>query len=444
MTARTRIRERECHARGPAHETALACLEAGIEAAHPGRVVRDAVDRDGARLSIDGEALDLTAFDRVLALGGGKAAAGVAAALEEILDDALDGGAVVTDDPGGVETETVEVLPGAHPVPDAEGVASARRVLDLAESADERTLVLAVITGGGSALLAAPAVPLEAMRAVTDALLESGADIHDINAVRKHLSTVKGGGLAAAAAPARLVTLAFSDVVGDDLDVIASGPTVPDATTYADARAVLDRDVEDVPEAVADRLAAGERGEHSETPDSGDPVFERTSAHILANGFTALAAAREVAQSRGYEPLILSSRIRGEAREAAGVHLAVAEEVAATGNPADRPAVVLSGGETTVEVRGDGTGGPNQEFCLQAALDIGVEAVCAAVDTDGRDGSTDAAGALVDADTVEDHDAARAALADNDATPFLRERGALVETGRTGTNVNDLRVLVVE
>jgi hydroxypyruvate reductase len=438
------IRERERHERSPAHEAALDCLEAGIEAARPERVIRESIERDGDRLTIDGETLDLGEFDRVLVLGGGKAAGGVAAALEQVLGDALDGGAVVTDDPGAVETAAVEVLPGSHPVPDEAGVASARRVLDLAADADERTLLLAVITGGGSALLAAPEVPLAEMRAVTDALLESGADIHDINAVRKHLSAVKGGRLAAAAAPARVVTLAFSDVVGDDLDVIASGPTVPDTTAYADARAVLERYVEVPPESVAAHLAAGAAGERPETPDEGDPVFERTSAHVLANGFTALAAAREAARSRGYEPLILSSRIRGEAREAAGFHLAVAEEVAATGNPVDRPAVLLSGGETTVRVRGNGVGGPNQEFCLRAALDVRPGAVCAAVDTDGRDGSTDAAGALVDVETVRDREAARAALADNDATPFLRERGAVLETGRTGTNVNDLRVVVVE
>jgi hydroxypyruvate reductase len=264
-----------------------------------------------------------------------------------------------------------------------------------------------------------------------------------MNAVRKHLSAVKGGLLARAAHPATVVSLVFSDVVGDDLDVIASGPTVPDTSTFADALDVLDRYGVAVPDAVEDRLERGAAGDLPETPDPGDPAFDRTTAHVLADNFTALSAARDAAEAAGFDALVLSSRVRGEAREAAKVHAGIAEECAATGNPVEPPAVLLSGGETTVTVRGSGRGGRNQEFALSAALELATDVVVASVDTDGIDGSTDAAGALVDASTVEDPGAARRALADNDAFGYLDDRGATVYTGRTGTNVNDLRALVV-
>jgi len=257
---------------------------------------------------------------------------------------------------------------------------------------------------------------------------------------------VKGGRLAAAAAPATVVTLAFSDVVGDDLATIASGPTAPDPTTYADAVAVLDRYDLDVPEAVRAHLDAGAAGERTETPRP-DADFSHVRSHVLADAWTAIDAARAEAADAGYEPVVLSSRVRGEAREQGLAHAAVAEEVAATGNPIDPPAAVLSGGETTVTVRGDGSGGPNQEFALRAALEMPDGAVLGAVDTDGLDGGTDAAGAVVDSGTVPDAAAAARArehLADNDTATFLAERDALVRTGPTGTNVNDLRVFVVE
>jgi len=437
------IRGRETLARSPAHALALDAVEAGIAASRPDTVVRERVALDGERLVVAGEPHDLESVDRLLVLGGGKAAAHVAAALASVLGDRVDGGAVVTNDP--VDVPRVEVLPGDHPVPSEAGVSSTRRVLDLAAGADERTLVLAVVTGGGSALLAAPVdgVTLQDLRATTDALLESGATIHEMNAVRKHLSAVKGGHLARAASPATVVTLAVSDVVGNDLDVVASGPTVPDGSTYADALDVLDRYDVPVPAAVREHLARGAASDVPETPKPDDDAFDRTSAHVLADGFMALDAARRVAADAGFDPLVLSSRVRGEAREAAKTHVAVAEECLATGNPVEPPAVLLSGGETTVTVRGDGRGGRNQEFALSAALELDAGMVLASVDTDGIDGSTDAAGALVDGATVDDTRAARAALADNDAFGYLDGRDALVYTGPTGTNVNDLRVLVV-
>jgi len=440
------VRNRGELARGDAYEVVLDCIEAGIEAAHPERVLADALSLSGGQLRIGGDVYDLDAYDDVLVLGGGKAAGQVAAALEALLGDSIDGGAVVTDDP--VKTDRVDVAEGSHPVPSETGVKGARRVLDRATDADERTLVLAVITGGGSALLPAPAgdLSLADVRETTTALLEGGAIIDETNAVRKHLSALKGGRLAAAAAPATVATLAFSDVVGDDPGVVASGPTAPDPTTFADALAVFDRYDLDVPAPVRDHLDAGAAGDREETPGP-DADFGHVRYHLLADAWTALDAARAVADGAGYETVVLSSRVRGEAREQGLAHAAVAEEIAASGNPVEPPAVVLSGGETTVTVRGDGSGGPNQEFGLRAALELPHSAVLGAVDTDGRDGGTDAAGSLVDSGTVVDAETAalaRDALDDNDAEPFLADRAALVRTGQTGTNVNDLRVLVVE
>ncbi|SDC77483.1 glycerate kinase [Natrinema hispanicum] len=450
------IDDRDALASTAAREVALDCLEAGIEAGHPRTVIRDAVTLEDETFRIAETTYDLKAYDDLVVLGGGNAAAHVAAALEEILGDRIDGGVVVTDDP--VDTEHVEVREGDHPVPSERGVAGTRHLLEAADAATDETLVVTAITGGGSALMPAPAgeLSLADLQATTDALLASGADIGEINAVRKHLSALKGGRLARRVAPATVISLLFSDVVGNDPSVIASGPVVPDESTFDDALAVLERDGIDAPAAVVDRLERGVAGEVSETPGPDDPAFEHVSTHVVADGMTVLEAAREAAAERGYEPLVLSSRIRGEAREAATTHVAIAEEVRATGNPVSPPAVLLSGGETTVTIRGDGTGGPNQEFATSAALELAAEhagsgrdddpnkITVAAIDTDGIDGVTDAAGALVDGTTVEDPDSARAALAENDVSPFLEARHALIRTGPTGTNLNDLRILVVE
>ena len=437
---------RNALAASEAHETALSCLGAGIEAAHPHRVVADAVAVEGDTLVVGDGRYDLTAHDDVVVVGGGKAGDTVADALEELLGERISAGAVVDTDP--TEGGRIERLRGSHPVPDETGVESTKRIAELVADADERTLLLVVVTGGASAILPSPAegVSLEDVRETTDALLSAGADIGEINAVRKHISTLKGGGLARLAEPATVVGIALSDVVGDDLSVIASGPTAPDDSTFGEALSVLDRYGVDAPVAVRERLLAGEQGDVPETPGTGDPVFSLVTNHVVADGFTAVSAAREEAKERGYEVCVLSSRIRGEAREAAKTKAAVAEEAAATGNPVEPPAVVVSGGETTVTVSGDGDGGPNLEYALSAALTLTVDgesAVVGAVDTDGRDGGTDVAGALVDGETVDDAAGARGALARNDALPYLRERGTLLETGTTGTNVNDLRVAVI-
>jgi len=446
---------------------AVACLAAGVERADPARATREAVelnDEEGV-LRVGGESLALDGVSRVVVLGGGKGSDRVAAALVDALDGRVDDGAVVVDEPATTaDTGPVTVREGDHPVPAERGVDAAGAVRGLAEGADASTLVLAVVTGGASALLPAPVddVGLEGVRSVTRDLLDAGASIGEVNAVRKHVSTLKGGRLAAAAAPARVATIAVSDVVGDDPGVVGSGPTVPDASTFADAVAVLDRHGVDAP-AVRAHLSRGVDGAVPETPGSDDPAFDGTSYHVVASARTAVEGAVAAARDRGLDPCVLSTTVTGEASEAGRLHAAVVREAATAGDPVEPPAAIVSAGETTVTVTGDGDGGPNQEFALGAAVELAdgpaawrddgaVAAAVAAVDTDGRDGSTDAAGGVLAGDALLDGEgsdagegvaAAREALDRKGAYGFLGARSALLSSGATGTNVNDLRVAVV-
>lgn len=427
------------------HEHALRAIEDGIAAAHPTRVVADAVTRSGTDLTVGGETYSLDESGEVVVLGGGNAAGHMAAALETELGGAVDGGLVVTDDP--VDTDRVEVVEGTHPLPSEANVAGTSRLLDRAAATTEDDLVVVLLSGGGSALLCAPAdgVSLGDYRAVTDDLLRSGATIDEINAVRKHLSRIKGGRLARALAPSRVVTLVISDVVGTRLDTIASGPTSPDPTTSADAQSVLADYEISPPESVDRVLDRGATGDLAETP--ADPsAVTHVQTHVVAENRTALDAAAETLAAAGYDARVLSSRIEGEASEVGTVHVGIAAECLATGTPFEPPVALCSGGETTVTVEGEGHGGPNQEFALSAALGLdGSDLVVAAVDTDGIDGNTDAAGAIVDAETVPDERRreARRALRTNDVHDYLAAEGRLIETGPTGTNVNDLRIVLV-
>ncbi|ELZ00895.1 glycerate kinase type-2 family protein [Natrialba aegyptia] len=444
------IANRTALERTPAHALALDCLVAGMEAAHPAAIVEETVSVDDGLLRIDGEfddesaEYDLTRYERVVVVGGGNAAGHFARTVEEIIGPWITEGVVVTDDPAG--TSVVSELDGDHPIPSERGVRGAERVLDVAERASDDDLVLACVTGGGSALLPAPVDPLSLadLQAVTESLLRCGASIDEINAVRKHCSAIKGGKLARAASPATVVTLVMSDVIGDELGVIASGPTAPDPTTYADALDVLARYDLSAPEAVTSYLAEGERGVHPETVKPTDPLLETVNSHILGSGRTAIDAARSVASERGYTPLVLSARVRGEASDAAITHVAIAEECHVTGEPVSPPAVLISGGETTVTLADNhGSGGPNQEFVLSGAVELDVDdIVIASVDTDGIDGATEVAGAIAAPPEIP-RDEGCAALARNDAQPLLTDADSIVRTGPTGTNVNDLRVLVV-
>lgn len=383
---------------------------------------------------------------RTIVIGAGKAAAAMALAVEQHWPGPLSG-LVVTRYGHRVPTSRIEVAEAAHPVPDAAGEAAARRMLDLLRGLGPDDLVLCLISGGGSALLAlpAPGIALADKQAVTGALLRSGAAISEINCVRKHLSAVKGGRLAALAAPARLVTLAISDVPGDDPSVIASGPTVPDPTTLAEARAVLAKYGIEPPPAVAARLA----DPAAETPKPGDAAFARAEYRLIATPHQALEAAARVAAGAGWRPLVLGDALEGEAREMAKVMAGIVRSIRDHAQPIAGPAVILSGGEATVTIRGKGKGGPNAEFALALALALkntrGVEAV--ACDTDGVDGSENNAGAMIYPDTLERAHALglhpEAQLNDNDSYNFFNALNDLVETGPTLTNVNDFRAILV-
>jgi len=382
---------------------------------------------------------------RVVVLGCGKASGAMARAAEDVLGDRITEGFVVVKDGYTAPLRRIRLAEAGHPVPDARGLAASARLLELAASAREDDLVLFLVSGGGSALAAAPAPPvmLEEKQHVTRLLLAAGATIAELNAVRKHLSRFKGGLLARAAWPATVVTLALSDVIGDPLDVIASGPTAPDPTTFATALEVLERHgVRDrVPASVRERLDAGIRGEIEETPKPGDRVFSRVTNLVIGNNTLITDAAVATAQQLGFRACFLSREIQGEARE-------VARELVGSARRLEPPACLVAGGETTVTVKGRGKGGRCQEFALTAALAMrpGDGLTVLAAGTDGTDGPTNAAGAIVDAGSVERGRAAGVdpvrALEDNDAYRFLRASGDLLVSGPTNTNLLDLYVLL--
>jgi len=411
------------------------------------RCFQAAIDRAAPAGTLATHLPALPTDGRVIVVGAGKAAASMAAAVEAAWPDATLGGLVVTRYGHGLPLTRIECIEAGHPMPDATGATAAARIRNLAASAGKGDLVLFLASGGGSALLALPAdgISLEDKQTVNRALLRSGANIGEMNAVRKHLSSLKGGRLAALAAPARVLTLAISDVPGDRPDVIASGPTVPDESTLADARAVLAAYEIQPPASVVRRLT----DPGAETPKPGDAVFANTDFRMIATPQQSLEAAAAVAREAGVTPLILSDRMEGEAREVGKALAGIALQVAGRGQPVEAPAVLLSGGETTVTVRGDGRGGRNTEFLLGLALALngatGVHAL--AGDTDGIDGSEDNAGACAGPETLtrlrgKDLDPA-AMLAVNDAYSAFAVLGDLIATGPTRTNVNDFRAILI-
>ncbi len=426
-----------------------------LEAVDPRQAVRRALELSGSTLTVDGRTYNLEDFDHIVAVGAGKAGGPMSQALEEVLGPRLEAGVVVTKYGHSSPTTVVEILEAAHPVPDQAGVAAAERISALlARVAGERTLVFCLLSGGGSALMVGPAegISLADKQETTRLLLASGAEIGEINALRKHLSRFKGGGLAGLAAPSTVITLIVSDVVGDRLDVIASGPTVADQSSWADCGRILDTyDLWDrVPAPVARRMRRGLAGEIPDTPKPGWPGLKRVQNHLVATNRQALGAAAAEAQRQGYSPLILSSTIEGETAEVARVHVALAREVLATGHPQAAPCCLISGGETTVTLgESYGQGGRNMEFALAAAPGLaGMAGVLIfSAGTDGTDGPTDAAGALADGDTMaraaEMGLDPAAALAGHDAYPFFQKLGDLVITGPTRTNVMDVRLVLV-
>jgi glycerate 2-kinase len=432
---------------------ALEIFKAALRAVDPVEAILKYVKREGEGLLIGETRLELSKFDRILVVGAGKADAPMAQAVESLLGERVSDGIIVVKDGHGLPLQRVRVHEASHPVPDERGLRAAEEILSLVSGAGERDLVICLISGGGSALLVAPAegVTLKDKQQVTQLLLACGASIHEINTVRKHLSRVKGGGLARTTHPATLVSLILSDVIGDDLDTIASGPTVPDSTTFRQAEQILERYGiwGRVPRSVRMYLEKGVKGEIPETPKLGDPSFQRGVWELVGTNLQALKAARKEAERLGYRTMILSGMIEGETREVAKAHAAIAKEVLSSENPIAPPACVLSGGETTVTLKGDGKGGRNTEFALASAMALeGVEnVVVLSGGTDGTDGPTDAAGAMADGETVFQ---AREKGLDpvdylrrNDAYTFFETLGGLVITGPTRTNVMDVCAMLM-
>jgi hydroxypyruvate reductase len=442
----------------PAAENAEIIWRAALDAVDPHRAVHRAVSLDGEALHVGDAAVDVGGC-RIRIVGAGKAAVPMAEAVIDLLGDRIDGGIVITkrghgEDRGAVGP--IAIRAGGHPLPDADGARAAAEIAALLTGGAERDLVVALLSGGGSSLLALPddGVSLDDLRAASDAFILGGADVIRLNTLRKHLTRLSGGRLARLAAPARVVALILSDVVGDPLDAIASGPTTPDPTTFGDAlAAVRALGLEAaIPGPVLERLRLGASGAIDETPKPGDPLFDRVTNHVVAGNRTAVDAAAAKARALGYFAEIAAADLCGEAR-ARGRDLAARGAEISRGEGTPRlPACLVFGGETTVTVRGKGRGGRNQELALGAALELearGCESACVvAISTDGQDGPTDAAGAAVDATTCARIRAAGidpvAALADNDSFTALDAAGALIRTGPTRTNAADLALVLVD
>ena len=432
---------------------AMQIFQAALSAADPVEAIHRYVKLAGDGIHIGEHHFKFQDYDRVLLVGAGKAGAPMAKALEDLLGDRVADGVIVVKEGHGLPLKRVRIHEASHPVPDERGIRGAEDILALVNEAGERDLVLCAISGGGSALLVAPAegVTLADKQEVTRLLLACGADIHEINTVRKHLSRAKGGGLARHAYPATVVSLILSDVVGDDLNVIASGPAVPDTSTFGDAREVFSKYNiwHKLPGSVQTRIQQGLAGDIEDTPKAGDDVFQRCYSELVGTNLQALMAASREARRKGYQPLILSSTVEGEAREVVKMFAAFAKEVRNSENPVPAPACILCGGETTVTIRGNGKGGRNQEFALASAIIVdGMEnLVVLSGGTDGTDGPTDAAGAIVDGLTLA---RARAKKIDpldflqrNDAYHFFKPLDDLIITGPTRTNVSDVYMILV-
>jgi glycerate-2-kinase len=433
-------------------QSARQIWDAALQRANPSVCVRENLRIDQGGLWVPGKKYALGG--RILVIGAGKASAMMAKAVEEILQDKVTGGLIVTKHGHGTPLQRIEIVEAGHPVPDTTGVSAVEQMRRLLSGLTPQDIVLCLISGGGSALWPAPAagVTIEDKQHITSLLLRAGASIRELNAVRKHLSMVKGGELARWAAPARVISLIISDVIGDPLDFIASGPTAPDTTSFRDALTVIQKYGISAPAGVMNRLEAGARGEVPETPKPGDPIFENVNNVIIANNRILIDSARERAEALGFNTTVLATELEGEARQAGVFFAAIARQIAASQSPVQPPACVLSAGETTVTVRGKGVGGRNQEMALAWAISIDsrpISTPCcfASVASDGSDGPTDAAGGLVDPLTcsravglgLQPNDYLNA----NDSLNFLKATGDLIVTGPTQTNLMDLQILLV-
>lgn len=436
---------------------ARAIFRAGLNAGHAGeavyRYIKIEKERGQEFLVCGKQRISLSETERILVLGAGKASSQMARAVERRLGNRIDGGAVVTQYGYAERCKHIEILEAAHPVPDISGLEASRKIEKLAVSARKKDLVIFLLSGGGSALMPAPApgISLEDKQSATNSLLRAGAPIEALNCVRKHLSDLKGGNLARKVFPARMSVLLISDVVGDPLDVIASGPAIGDSTTFSEAKAHLERYgvFQEMPKAIKERFEAGCRDEIPDTPAPGDKIFRRVSHHVVANNKIALRAAYEKAKSMGYNVKVQTHSLSGEASEAGKFIAKDAKRILGNSRKKHSPQCLLYGGETTVRVLGNGVGGRCQELALSFAIEIGGhENICLlAAGTDGRDGPTEAAGGIVDGGTSKRAQNQgldpNAHLRDNNSHDFFRRLRSCVYTGPSGTNVMDLVILLV-
>jgi len=435
-------------------EDCMAIFNAGLSAVDPYKAIKTHLRLEEDYLFVADQQYKLTEYKHIFVIGAGKASASMALALEEILGDRLEGGLVVVKYGHLADLEKIKIVEAGHPVPDEAGFQGAKALVNQATDFGQDDLVFCLISGGGSALLPFPVsgVSLKEKQDTTKLLLECGATIHEINTVRKHLSLIKGGGLARTVYPSFLISLILSDVIGNDLDVIASGPGVADRSTFNDCIKIIERYnlLPKIPDSVRTYLYEGAEGRREETPKPDNPIFQRTANVIIGSNIQCLDAAEKKASEIGYNTLIISSFVEGETREVARVHGAILKEIIDSGRPVSLPACIISGGETTVTISGDGKGGRNQEFVLACGMEIAgwTGAAAFSAGTDGTDGPTDAAGAYADWSMVDRANKLGldpyVFLRNNDSYNFFEKLNDLIITGPTNTNVMDLRLLIAK
>jgi glycerate-2-kinase len=436
-----------------ARELALKSLEAAVNAVDPRRIMKSKLQLEGSLLRVDGYSFDLRKFKHTYVVGGGKASGSMAESLEQVLNGCLTLGFVNVPKGDRSKTTVIQLHEASHPIPDEAGVKGTRTMIEIAEQAEEDDLVICLISGGGSSLMPLPrgGISLTDKRELTDALLKCGATINEINTVRKHISDFKGGWLAKKAYPATVLNLILSDVLGDPLDFIASGPTVPDSTTFSDAVNVLKKHSlwNKASASIKKVLSDGKKGAIPETPKANDEAFRKVHNVVIGNNRSASLAASEYLKSSGLNTLLLTSTLEGEAGQIGRMLASIVNEVIVSGNPVQKPSGIVAGGEATVIVTGKGRGGRNQEIPLAAATKLreldGV--VVVSLSTDGVDGPTDAAGAIVDGKTLSralrEGLGPEEFLAENDSYHFFEKLGDLIITGPTGTNVNDISLIII-
>lgn len=433
----------------------LEIVNKAIDSAGPSSAMLRKLELEGEKLVVEDKEFDLQNTGKIVVVGGGKASGKMAEALEEILGEKITTGVINVSEgtASKFDVETIELIEAGHPLPTEGSLKGAEKIMDLVSNLTPQDLVICLLSGGGSALITFPAdtITLDDFQETTQLLLKSGASIQEVNAVRKHLSKIKGGQLARAIHPAKSITLIISDVVGDRLDTIASGPTYPDSTTFPDAEEVIEKYelTGQVPEGVSKHLKSGIEGKTPETPKSEDECFSDASHKIIASNSDAVKAVKGVGRKHEFNVSTLTKTMQGEAREVGSELADIAKKVIEKGEPVSGPALLISGGETTVKVKGEGKGGRNQELALSAAINISdlEKVTIASFSTDGIDGPTDAAGAVADGFTLERAEQLgldpENYLERNDSYNFFKEIGELIITGPTGTNVMDVTVLFV-